>query len=74
LEAARDYLAYLYSPEAQELAAQYHYRPHDKIIANKYKDRFPNLALLTIKDFGGWQVVQKRHFADGGVFDGLTEK
>jgi sulfate transport system substrate-binding protein len=24
---------------------------------------------VTIRDFGGWAQVQKRHFDDGGVFD-----
>ena len=28
----------------------------------------------TIKDFGGWDAVQKKHFADGGVFDEIYEE
>ncbi len=33
-------------------------------------DRLPKLDLITIdKDFGGWAAAQKKHFADGGVFD-----
>jgi len=31
--------------------------------------RFPQLKLVTIKDFGGWAEAQKQHFADGGGFD-----
>jgi ABC-type sulfate transport system substrate-binding protein len=31
--------------------------------------RFPQLKLVTIKDFGGWAEAQKQHFADGGKFD-----
>jgi len=26
-------------------------------------------TLGTIKDFGGWNTVQKKFFEDGGVFD-----
>ncbi len=28
-----------------------------------------SLNLITIEDLGGWQAAQKKHFADGGVFD-----
>ena len=31
------------------------------------------MKLTTIKDFGGWDAVQKKHFADGGVFDEIYE-
>jgi sulfate transport system substrate-binding protein len=30
---------------------------------------FPNIPLVTIKDFGGWTKAQATHFADGGTFD-----
>jgi sulfate transport system substrate-binding protein len=29
------------------------------------------LNLVTIADFGGWSQAQKKHFADGGVFDSI---
>jgi sulfate/thiosulfate-binding protein len=67
---AEAYLRYLYSPEAQEIAARRHYRPRDPNVAAKYAGAFTRLALFTIDDvFGGWQKAQKTHFADGGVFD-----
>lgn len=67
---AEAYLQYLYSPEAQEIAAGNFYRPTDKTVAAKYADQFPDLPLVTIDDtFGGWQEAQKKHFADGGIFD-----
>jgi sulfate/thiosulfate-binding protein len=69
-EAATAYLKYLYSEQGQEIAANNFYRPRLQSVADKYKDKFPVLNLLTIdKDFGGWQEAQKKHFADGGVFD-----
>jgi sulfate transport system substrate-binding protein len=71
---AKEYLTYLYSPEAQELAAQHYYRPQDKKAAAKYKDRFPSIPMASIKDFGGWEAAQKKHFDDGGLFDQISKK
>jgi sulfate/thiosulfate transport system substrate-binding protein len=67
---AEAYLAYLYSPEGQEIAAKHFYRPTDPAIASKHKDQFPEIPLVTVNDvFGGWEKAQKKHFADGGIFD-----
>lgn len=67
---AKAYLEYLYSPEAQEIAAKNHYRPRLKAIADKYANNFTKVNLFTIKDVGGdWSSVQKKHFDDGGIFD-----
>ncbi len=66
---AKAYLEGLYGKPAQELAAKHYFRPSDVEVAAKYKDKFPALNLLTIKDFGGWKAAQKKHFDEGGVFD-----
>jgi sulfate transport system substrate-binding protein len=67
---ATGYLNYLYSPAGQDIAAKNFYRPRNKEIAAKYSKQFAPVKLFTIdKEFGGWTVVQKTHFADGGVFD-----
>ncbi len=66
---AQEYLQYLYSPEAQEIVAKHHYRPRDPQVAAKYAAQFPQLNLVTIADFGGWQQAQDRHFKDGAMFD-----
>lgn len=67
---AEAYLQFLYSPEAQEIAAENFYRPTDQAVAAKYKSRFPAIPMVTVDDtFGGWQEAQKKHFADGGIFD-----
>ena len=64
------YLEYLYSPEAQELAAKHYYRPRDEKVAAKYAKQFAKVNLITIDEvFGGWEKAQKKHFADGGSFD-----
>jgi sulfate/thiosulfate transport system substrate-binding protein len=70
--AAEDYLQYLYSPEGQEIIAKNGYRPRDAEVAAKHAAQFPEITLTSIRDFGGWGVTQKTHFADGGVFDQLT--
>ena len=73
--AAQAYLKYLYSDEAQELIAENYYRPVKQKILKKHADTFNlKLKLTTIKDFGGWYEVQKKHFADGGVFDEIYEE
>jgi sulfate/thiosulfate-binding protein len=74
LEAARAYLEYLYSPGAQELAAQYYYRPADEKVAARFSDRFPKVNTVAIADFGGWKTVHKKHFDDGGTFDQIYGK
>jgi sulfate transport system substrate-binding protein len=68
-EVARAYLEYLYSKEGQAIVAKHYYRPRDVDVAAKYASVFPRLNLVTIADFGGWAAAQKKHFADGGVFD-----
>ncbi|MBV4425562.1 sulfate ABC transporter substrate-binding protein [Clostridium tyrobutyricum] len=71
---AEAYLNYLYSKEGQEIAAQNYYRPRDKEVAEKYKDKFPKINLFTIDDmFGGWAKAQKTHFDDGGTFDQIYQ-
>ena len=66
---AQAYLHYLWTPEAQEIAARRGFRPRLQAVADKYADKFAKLDLVTIADFGGWKAAQAKHFADGGVFD-----
>lgn len=73
-DAAGYYLKYLYSAAAQELAAKHFYRPVDPAVLAKHKDRFPDIQLVTIEDFGGWHNAQKKHFSDGGVFDEIYKR
>lgn len=72
---ATAYLEYLYSPEGQDIAGKHYYRPTDRVVAAKYASQFSKLNLVTIAEvFGSWQVVQKKHFSDGGVFDQIIVK
>ena len=71
---AQAYVEYLYSPEAQEIAARHHYRPRLPAVAAKQAAAFPKVRLVTIDElFGGWQKAQRDHFADGGVFDQIYQ-
>ncbi|MFI5298913.1 MAG: sulfate ABC transporter substrate-binding protein, partial [Polyangiales bacterium] len=66
---AEAYLQALYADAGQEIAARHHYRPRSQKIADAHASEFPKVTLFTIDElFGGWQVAQKTHFADGGVF------
>lgn len=67
---AEAYLQNLYSPEAQELAAQFELRPRDAKIAKKYAATLPALKLFTVDEvFGSLKQAQAEHFKDGGLFD-----
>ena len=73
-KAAQAYLEYLYTPEGQEIAAKHYYRPRLESVAAKYAKQFPKVTLFTIDDvFGGWQKAQKKHFADGGIYDRIYQ-
>ncbi|PXA82238.1 sulfate transporter subunit [Caulobacter sp. D4A] len=72
--AAEGYLRFLYSPLAQDIIAQNHYRPRDAKVAAKYAAKYKKIPLVTIDNtFGGWRKAQATHFADGGVFDKIYQ-
>ncbi|WP_037083097.1 sulfate ABC transporter substrate-binding protein [Pseudoxanthomonas sp. J35] len=75
-EVAQAYLQYLYSPEGQRIAAKNYYRPRYPQHADPADvARFPKVELVTIDQvFGSWAAAQKKHFADGGVFDQIQAK
>jgi sulfate/thiosulfate-binding protein len=69
---AQGYLEFLYTPEAQEIAARHFFRPRDPTVLAKYSNQFAQIELVGIDHFGGWKVAQQTHFATGGVFDRIT--
>ena len=72
---AEAYLNYLYTPEAQEIAAQHFYRPHDPAVAAKHAAEFSAIKTFTAQDIlGGVAAAQKSQFSDGGVFDQIYVK
>ncbi len=69
-EAAKDYLEYLYTDEAQELIGTYYYRPSNEDILSEFSDTFDlDIDLCTIDDFGGWDQAYEDFFVDDGIFD-----
>ena len=74
-DVATEYLNYLYSDEAQEIAAENYFRPTNEKILKKHSDTFDlNINLANISDYGGWDKVQEKHFTDGGIFDRIYER
>ncbi|MFD1710540.1 sulfate ABC transporter substrate-binding protein [Ottowia sp. GY511] len=68
---AKAYLDFLYTPEAQEIAAKHNIRPRNEAILKKYP-QFKPLKLFTVDQyFGSLAEAQKVHFNDGGQFDKL---
>ncbi len=71
---AKTYLDYLYSDEAQEIAAKHALRPRSEAILAKHQDQFKPIAQFAVsKYFGSLAEAQKVHFNDGGQFDKLYQ-
>jgi sulfate transport system substrate-binding protein len=69
--AAEAYLQFLFTDEAQELAAKHHFRPRSPDVAARHPE-FVSLDAFTIDDvFGGWAAAHQAHFAEGAQFDQL---
>lgn len=70
-EVAEAFTKFLFTPEAQAEFVKLGFRPTDDAAKTKENaDKYPAVKrLATIKDFGGWDEVQKKFFEDGGVFD-----
>ncbi len=62
-QVAEAYLNYLYSKEGQALVKKHFYRPLNQ-----------KSTAFTVDSLGGWQKVQKTHFADNGIFDRIYGK
>lgn len=73
---AEAYLNFLYAPAAQKIIAKNYYRPAHPEFADKDDlGKLPKIEFVTIdKTFGGWEAAQKKHFADGGVFDEIQRQ
>ncbi|HEY8426837.1 MAG TPA: sulfate ABC transporter substrate-binding protein, partial [Sandaracinaceae bacterium] len=72
-ELAEAYLRFLFEPEAQELAARHHYRPHDEAVLARHD--LPAVRLFRIEDvFGDWDAIHTAHFAEGALFDRVSAR
>jgi sulfate transport system substrate-binding protein len=70
---AQAYLEYLFSPQGQKIGAGNYYRPQLKSVPAPFLADNPKIDLVTIKSLGGWEQVQKTHFADNGIFDQIYQ-
>lgn len=74
-DAAKEYLNYLYSDEAQKIIGENGYRPSNPDILKQFANTFDlNIHLVTINDFGGWDAAYDIFFNDGKIFDQIMEK
>ena len=74
-ELATAYLDYLYSDVGQTIAAKHFYRPSNPELVTdpSLLERFPEVELVTIDEYGGWVEVQPEFFGDGGIFDQIYQ-
>ncbi|WP_323073457.1 sulfate ABC transporter substrate-binding protein [Mycetohabitans endofungorum] len=72
-EQAQAYLNYLWSPKAQQIIANHHFRPRDATILAMHSAKFPAIKTFTVKQvFGGWAKAEQTHFIDGGTLDEIV--
>lgn len=73
-DVAKAYLTYLYSPEGQAIAARHFYRPRDPQVLARYASQFAAVKTFTLAEvFGDWRKAQATYFADGGIYDKISE-
>lgn len=67
---AEAYLKFLWSDEAQAIAAKHQIRPRSPKLLAQYAKDFPKVVTFTVDEqLGGWSKVQKEHFDDGAIYD-----
>lgn len=71
-DVARAYLEYQYSPAVQQLLAEHNLRPTNAEVAAAHAKRFDETRLVNPATLpGGWEGIQKDHFASGATLDQL---
>ncbi|MFC5530344.1 sulfate ABC transporter substrate-binding protein [Cohnella yongneupensis] len=74
-EAANGYADFLFTEQAQTLAAQHFYRPRFASVTEQFAEQFSEITLLTVDDnLTGWEDLQSALFADGGLYGQLPAK
>jgi sulfate/thiosulfate transport system substrate-binding protein len=76
-EVAEAFVQYLYTEPAQQEFAKFGFRPVVETVAQnkEFSDKYPKVkTLATVQDYGGWDKVQDKFFADGAVFDQIQAK
>jgi sulfate/thiosulfate transport system substrate-binding protein len=69
-QVAEAFVQFLYTPEAQRQFAKVGFRPVNTTALKENQKQFPPInKLYTVKDFGGWDAIQKKFFDDKAIFD-----
>ncbi|HEY9801377.1 MAG TPA: sulfate ABC transporter substrate-binding protein [Leptolyngbyaceae cyanobacterium] len=69
-EVAAAFVDFLYSTEAQREFAKLQYRPVNPTVTQEVVAKYPKIdTLFTSQDLGGWELIEKKFFANGAVFD-----
>jgi sulfate transport system substrate-binding protein len=72
---AEAYLNFLYTPEGQAIIAKHGLRPRDAAVLQANAAKFPAIETFSVEELlGGWDAVQKQHFADGATYDQIAIK
>jgi sulfate/thiosulfate transport system substrate-binding protein len=67
---AEAFTQFLFTPKAQQVYAEFGYRPSDPKVFAQYAKEYQSVPqLYAIADFGGWKAVNKKLFDDGALFD-----
>lgn len=68
-EVAEAFIAFLFTPKAQQTFAKYGLRSPDPEVAQVTVDQYPPIEdLFTISHFGGWQEATPTFFGETGIF------
>ncbi len=68
--AARAYLEFLFTDEAQEILARDGYRPINDAILRRHRDRLPDIRLFPVTLVArDWDDAQTKFFGDNGIFN-----
>ncbi|MBV9388451.1 MAG: sulfate ABC transporter substrate-binding protein [Chroococcidiopsidaceae cyanobacterium CP_BM_ER_R8_30] len=69
-QVAKAFVQFLFTPEAQRQFVSVGFRPVTPAVTKEVEKKFPKVnKLYTIKDFGGWDSIQKKFFNDNALFD-----
>ena len=67
--AAEGFVSFLFTPAAQQVLAQYGFRPVDAGVAKSNASQFPAVAdPFTVAQFGGWSKASADIFGDNGIY------
>ncbi|MBV8887417.1 MAG: sulfate ABC transporter substrate-binding protein [Chroococcidiopsidaceae cyanobacterium CP_BM_RX_35] len=69
-EVAEAFAKFLFTPQAQRKFVNTGYRPVNETVAKEFENKYPKIKkLFTAQELGGWNVIQRKFFADGAIFD-----